>query len=407
MSRPTAHPMASSLAAALILAIFLPGELAAAGLDDAQGGSRYAAEMTRAAALSDQKRWVDALSIYERLQTEAPQEPDVYHRRVMTLADLGSASLAWSLYQARPELFSDAERARLSADRIARLTVWGGFRPLDEPRRLQDMQRAADARTSGSGALEPDPSAPLRQGFDDLVILNGLERHQETASRYRQMRADGIDIPPYALAAAGDSLLALQQPEASIEALEDAAAALPDDIDTQVVLAYAYLESERHADALRHLQKIAANETAWPKTDDVRVAYQNWNRYSADSNLAMIRAYSEDPAGAQAMLAPMTRLAPSNPDLQAKLGIVLLKRGWEDQALERFDVAHTQDPRNLEARIGQVNALVAQQRIDRAAAVRGALLETYPDNVHVQRLDRHWRARSGAQVEIAAARGRS
>lgn len=400
-----ARPLTLGAAAALSLA--MTGPAAGAMEHDASASSRSPALMTRAAALSDQKRWVDALAIYQRLQSETPDDPVVYRLRVMTLADLGSASLAWSLYQARPELFSEAERARLSADRIARLTVWGGFTPLSEGTRLADMQRAADARALGAGQVQSDPGALLRQRFDDIVVLNGLDRHEDAALLYQQLRAAGTEVPPYAQAAAGDSLLAIRRPEDAIHALEGAAAALPDDIDTQVVLAYAYLESERHADALAHLQKIAAREPAWPKVPGAPVGYQNWNRYQADTNLAMIHAYSSDPVTAQAALAPMARLAPNNADLQAKLGTVFMQRGWEDQALERFNVAHTIDPLSLQARIGQVGALAQVGRIDQARSIHDALLVAFPGNVHVDRMHQDWRTRTGWQVEIGAQRGRS
>lgn len=355
--------------------------------------------LARAAEARAQRRWMDALAIYGRLAAETPDDADVHRLRTLTLADLGSADRAWELLQARPELFSDAEHDRLQADHVARLAVWGGTRPLDEARRLQDMQRAADA-----AAAVDDPGS-ARHRFDRLVILNGLEQHGQAAALYRQLRAEGREIPPYALAAAGDSLLAARHPEEAIEALEDAVAALPDDIDTQVVLAYAYLESERHAEALAHLERLAAAEPAWAGEPGARIREQNWARYSADTALAMIRAYSGDPAAAQAVLAPMAAFAPNNADLQAKLGLVLMQRERPQAALQRFQVAHTQDPRNLEARIGRVEALAELGRMRRAREAHDALLAAWPDNVHARRLHRQWRSRTGWLVEASAHRG--
>lgn len=356
--------------------------------------------LARAAEARDQQRWLDALAIYERLAAEAPQDPEIHRLRTLTLADLGSAGRAWELLQARPELFSDAERNRLEADHVARLAVWGGTRPLDESRRLQDMQRAADA-----AAAVADP-ADLRHRFDRLVILNGLEQHEQAAALYRSLRAEGREIPPYALAAAGDSLLASRHPEEAVEALEGAVAALPDDIDTQVVLAYAYLESERHADARAHLERLVEAEPAWTGEPGARNPEQNWARYSAETALAMIRAYSRDPAAAQSMLAPMAAVAPNNADLQAKLGIVRMQRERPEAALQRFGIAHTQDPRNLEARIGRVEALAELGRMRRAREAHDALLATWPDNVHARRLHRQWRSRTGWQIEASVHRGR-
>lgn len=351
-----------------------------------------------AAGLRDDRRWLEALAVYERLQASAPGDDEVYRLRTLTLADLGSADLAWTLQQARPELFDPAQRQRLAADRIARLARWGGVVPIDEAHRLDDMQRAA--------AAIDDVAASPRQRFDQLVVLNGLEQHAEVAEQYRQLRSDGLEVPPYALAAAGDSLLAVRRPREAIEALEGATAALPDDVDTQVVLAYAYLEAGRHADAQAHLQRIVANEPAWARQPEAKAGFPNWKRYSAETNLAMVHAYSRDPARAQAMLEPMVAYAPHSADLQAKLALVLMQRGLDEQALQRFDIAHTQDPRNLEARIGQVGALAELGRLRRAREAHDALLAGYPDNVHARRLDREWRSRTGWQLEASARRGR-
>lgn len=369
--------------------------------DSADTSPSAAAALERAAQARARGDWLDALAIYERLQAASPADGKLYRLRTLTLADLGSADRAWALLQARPELFDRAEHDRLQADRIARLAVWGGTRPLSESDRLRDMERAEAAATR-----LPGPATARRQ-FDRLVILNGLEQHEQAAALYRTLRDSGVELPPYALAAAGDSLLASRHPREAAEALEQAVGALPDDIDTQVVLAYAYLESGRHEDADAHLSSIVAAQPAWLRAPGARTADPNWNRYAAETNLAMVRAYSEDPATAAAMLAPMAAMAPSSPDLQAKLGIVALQRGRPTAALRRFEVAHTQDPRNLEARIGRVEALAELGRMRAAREAHDALLATWPDNVHARRLHDQFRQRTGWQVDAGFESGRS
>lgn len=403
MKHATARRLRLCVGAALCLPGALPAATAGSGADAAISAvAHHDAALATAADLRGDRRWLDALAVYERLQAAAPGDDEVYRLRTLTLADLGSADLAWTLQQARPQLFDEAQRKRLAADRVARLARWGRVVPVDEAHRLRDMQRAARAATAAA-AVAPS----LRQRFDQLVILNGLEQHAQAADSYRQLRAEGLQVPPYALAAAGDSLLAARRPLEAIEALEGATEALPDDVDTQVVLAYAYLEAGRHADARAHLQRIVANEPAWERQPDAKAGYPNWKRYTAETNLAMVHAYSMDPAGAQAMLEPMAAYAPHSADLQAKLGLVLMQRGHDEQALQRFEIAHTQDPRNLEARIGQVGALAELGRLRRAREAHDALLAAYPGNVHARRLDREWRSRTGWQLEASASRGRS
>lgn len=403
MKHATARRLRLCVTVASCLLGAMPAASAIGGTPDAAtpSVSDRDAALATAAALREERRWPEALAMYGQLQATAPEDAEVYRLRTLTLADLGSAELAWTLLQARPDLFDEAQHKRLAADRIARLARWGRVVPVDEAQRLRDMQRAAEA----SASLATTTPSPRNQ-FDQLVILNGLEQHEQTASHYRRLRADGLDIPPYALAAAGDSLLAARRPLEAIEALEDATGSLPDDIDTQVVLAYAYLEAGRHADAQAHLQHIVSNEPAWGRQAGAKAGYPNWKRYTAETNLAMLHAYSKDPARAQATLEPMVAYAPHSADLQAKLGVVLMQRGHDEQALQRFEIAHTQDPRNLEARIGQVGALAELGRMRRARVAHDALLAAYPDNVHARRLDREWRSRTGWQLEASARRGR-
>ena len=64
-------------------------------------------------------------------------------------------------------------------------------------------------------------------------------------------------VPPYALAKVGDSLLATRHPEEAATALEASLADMPGEFDIQLLLAYAYLESEQHERALAQLQSLA------------------------------------------------------------------------------------------------------------------------------------------------------
>src|SRR5690349_1887881 len=68
--------------------------------------------------LRSQRQWLAALAHIERAQIQRPDDERLYRLQVLTLADLGGAERAWSLAEARPTLFSDAERQRLSSDRL-------------------------------------------------------------------------------------------------------------------------------------------------------------------------------------------------------------------------------------------------------------------------------------------------
>lgn len=72
----------------------------------------------------DQARWVDALAAIERAQLREPNDDLLYKLQVLTLGDIGNAHRAWRLYQARPNLFDQDQKARLEANYVAKLVNW-------------------------------------------------------------------------------------------------------------------------------------------------------------------------------------------------------------------------------------------------------------------------------------------
>ena len=78
----------------------------------------------------------------------------------------------------------------------------------------------------------------------------------------------------------------------------------------------------------------------------------------------MVRAYSGDLPTAQRDAESMVEIAPGNGGLQSALGSVYMMRGWPRMALQRQQMAHALDPRDIEPRLGMEEAYVALQRDD-------------------------------------------
>ncbi|WP_255470548.1 poly-beta-1,6 N-acetyl-D-glucosamine export porin PgaA [Pseudoxanthomonas sp. 3HH-4] len=366
------------------------------------------AQMDDATRLRDQRQWLAALAIYERLLSAAPSDEEAYRLRTLTLADLGNAERAWQLYRARPAIFSGAEAERIENDRLARTIVWGGLYAQDTASRLDEMKQAERLMAEHLASLTPAQRAEAtRPRLDTLVILNTLEKHDEVVAAYRALLADGVEVPPYALAKVGDSLLATRQPEEAAAVLEISLAAMPGEFDIQLLLAYAYLESEQHARALAMLDALSKSNEPWPRAAGARLGHQNWHRFEADTNHAMVTAYGNRLQEAQVALEALASVAPNNAGLQSRLGNVFGMRGWSERALERQRMAMTLDPRSTEARIGATESLLALDRVDDARLLHDALLEQFPGNTHVQRLDRYWNAHLGWRGRAWAAAGRS
>lgn len=356
----------------------------------------------------DNAQWLDALAAIMRARQAAPEDALLYRLQVLTLSDIGNAHLAWQMYLARPELFDAAQKERFESNYLAKRVGWSLAYGASEDTRLDE---AEDALAKMEQHLQRDgqtvQTAPLRIRNDRLILLNRLGRHAQAREEYRALLAEGHPIPDYLLAPVGDSLMATQHPEEAIPVLQAALTSDPGQAQVRSELAYAYLETEQAPAAISLLQQWQAQEPAWRWANGARAPYANWPRYEADLNLAMVRAYSGDLPTAQATLEQMVAIGPGNTGTQTSLGNIYLMRGWPRRALERYSIAHTLDPRDVPARLGQYDAYLQTQRDDLARPLHDSLLAAYPNQPSVQRMDRGWKAHRGWQLHAYAEGGRS
>lgn len=335
----------------------------------------------------DQARWLDALGAIERASQQQPNDDLLFKLRVLTLGDIGNAWRAWELYQQRPQLFDDAQKQRLEGDYLAKLVVWSLAYSSSEDSRLEEAESTlARMQRYVGGEGTPPSQAPLRIRMDRLILLNRLGRHVQVREEARALQAEGHTLPDYVLPAVGDSLMGTLHPEEAIPVLQAAVAGDPARDASHSELAYAYLESEQQEKAIDLLQAWRDKEPAW-RWSNGKSPYANWSRYEADLNLAMVRAYSGDLVTAQHDLESMVDIAPGNGGLQSALGSVYMMRGWPRRALQRQQMAHALDPRDIEPRLGMEEAYVALQRDDLARPLHDDLVARYPTQPAVERMD--------------------
>ncbi|MCU1056123.1 poly-beta-1,6 N-acetyl-D-glucosamine export porin PgaA [Stenotrophomonas maltophilia] len=355
----------------------------------------------------DQARWLDALGAIERASQQQPNDDLLFKLRVLTLGDIGNAWRAWELYQQRPQLFDDAQKQRLEGDYLAKLVVWSLAYSSSEDSRLEEAESTlARMQRYVGGEGTPPSQAPLRIRMDRLILLNRLGRHAQVREEARALQAEGHTLPDYVLPAVGDSLMGTLHPEEAIPVLQAAVAGDPARDASHSELAYAYLESEQQEKAIDLLQAWRDKEPAW-RWSNGKSPYANWSRYEADLNLAMVRAYSGDLVTAQHDLESMVDIAPGNGGLQSALGSVYMMRGWPRRALQRQQMAHALDPRDIEPRLGMEEAYVALQRDDLARPLHDDLVARYPTQPAVERMDQAWRAHRGWQLKAWTDIGRS
>lgn len=372
------------------------------------GELRLPTPMQQAERLRDAHQYADALAIYERVLGADPHDRGAYAMRALTLADLGSAQLAWEAVQREPAAFSGAERERIDNDRLAAIIASGDAAPVDPAHRLAETDRAlVQIAATERDMPRQDAWEATRLRVDTLIALNRRQRHAEVVSRYQALRDDGIEVPAYALPVVADSLLALRRSAAAEPLLRQALAAGHPDVSTQLLLGWSLLEQERFDEALPLFERVAANQPPWPRREGAASGYENWDRFSADLALASARAAAQDARGAERLLRALQAIAPANPELQAALAAQEANRGWPQAALRRDQVALTLDPTQKDARVGVVENQRTLRRPDQAEAAMAPLRTNYPDDPGLARLDRTLSRDRGWQVHVASRLGDS
>ena len=359
-------------------------------------------------ALRDAKQYPDALQLIEAALQRDPGNKDLFRLRVLTLDDMGSTERAWELMQQRPQLFARYERERIEDDRVAARIRWGEAYASKESQRYDE---SIDALKKLRALQANDPRTATWQAtrlrVDALSALNHLQRHQEVVDGYQSLLRDHIDVPAYILPTVADSMMALRQPASASRLLQTYLKTQPSDVNAQVLLAYAWIEQERFDLALPMLERLAATQSAWPRRAGAKAGYENWDKYTADTTLAMAHAYANDNASAERALQALARIGPANAGLQAALGAVASRQLQPSAALQRYAMALTLDPRERDARLGEVDALAALHRMDQADAVMADLQTRYPEDLRIAREQHTLDLQRGWQFSLETGLGHS
>lgn len=371
-----------------------------------------AERLTLAASLRQARRWLDALGLYNEVLAADINNSQAYYFKTLTLADNGSAYFAWQLYRARPELFSADEARRLEEDRLARMILWGTTYTGEEVDNNNEMLSAELALQNYLNEFPAASADNLRAQLDKVIIDNHLQKHTEVINTYEKLMQQGVTLPGYVLAKVGDSLLAMHKPDQAVAFLEPAVAITPrdaEDIDTAILLAYAYSESEQFDKAFDLLDQLVKAQKPWLKADNSRQHYANLRRLEIDGNQAMMHSYADKLPEAQQALESLIAIAPKNADLHSKLAAIYLRRGWHEKSLLQTAIVDTLEARQVSARITQVEALTQLQRYGAASRELSVLVSLHPEQSHVKQLQRSWHSNLGwnGTVSVAGARSKS
>lgn len=328
----------------------------------------------------------ETLEFARRLLAVAPMDREARRQEVLQLRALGDLTQALQRAQQAAGLFSPDELRNFANDAAAALVRKGELPSANEAERLAAVDQAIAEldRLIAQFSTEGEAARPnfLRARFDRIVALGDRGRGNDVIADYAALKAEGVELPPFALKVVADAYETNHDPDAARVLYEEALAGAPGDFQIRVGLFYAQIETEDFAAAFRTIDALAADQP--PFIAGSQIPSPEWLR--AQMIAALARYYAGDGPEAERRLQRLIAMAPWDAGLRQALAAVWLGKGKPRAADAQFAAAQTITPDDLN--IAAARADVAVTRGDRVAgaAALNQLRERAPLNKSIERL---------------------
>lgn len=351
---------------------------------------------------------LESAALLRRVLDLDPEHAEAYRLEALRLAEIGAAFLAARRAEARPDLFSTDDLARLRADQAAMAVRFARVAPRDRSDRYVAVDRALALLDRAIAEAPADAGFPLdRIRFDRVLALAARNRMDEVVREVDALVAEGVELPPYVLRVAGDAHLALRDPERAREHFSRSLAEWPESVEARIGLFYAMIEGEDFDGAFAVIDSLVAEEPAWRHPPEPREARENPGRVDAEVAAALGRSFAGMLPEAQSRLEELSALAPMNVAIRQELGSVYLWRGWPRRAEAELDLALAVDPDHTGALIGKAATHIDLFELDAADRILDRLIADAPDHAHVRRLQARRREAGAWRLRVDGHAARS
>lgn len=333
-----------------------------------------------------------AANAYQDALRLDPQSREAFRGYVFALNGAGMPYLAARTADRRLDLFSKDEQRQL-AHSVAGHTVNFGEAQLMVDHRKPRFQTTDTALDETANVLHRYDGPQLATRFDRMVALRDRQMMQEVVRLYEETHTAGVTMPSYAMAAAADAYLYLEQPERArdlyIAAIADAGRGDVANIDTwRNGLAYAYSEAEQHDEAQAVADGVQQTTPTLANRGIPSVEAPNEDYPTATVTPALIRMYADRLNAAEKHLANLRAIAPFNGQTRLAWASLQSSREHPRAALEEFTLMQLDDDKSIGAQVGRGESLLALNEFTQAKAMLPPLQADYPESKGVQNFAR-------------------
>ncbi|WP_231906579.1 poly-beta-1,6 N-acetyl-D-glucosamine export porin PgaA [Cupriavidus gilardii] len=358
----------------------------------------------------------EALFEADRAHGLAPQRKDVVREYVRALEHAGLPEAALRVADEHPGLLDRADRLELELDVTAEQVRLADMPSRTEAERFAIADRALaryDQLLPQLRGTGPRGEAQLRRArIDRLAALHARVRMQDLVNEYEALRAEGVEVPAFALSDVAAAYLYLRHPEQAetlyAQAIREA---YPPGGDAEARLAaqtglyYAHAEAEKFPPAGEVVQQASAEQPRWRWLRGQPTRQPNDLWLDAAEVSARSRRQADDTVDAQQRLEDLVSRAPGNSRLRVLLAELYRARGWPRQAEVELKLAETLAPRAVPLEVQQGHAALDLQEWRQAEMLRNDTMARYPEDLAVRRLDRDWQVHNKSELRIEGYRG--
>lgn len=380
---------------------------------------RISLQDLRAAVARAEGDSFQAIAAYAEIDRLRPGQNNAGREAATLLASSGAASTAFeeaeAAERAHAGTFSALSLSTLQQQALAQRLRWA-IQDRDErmgPSRVTSLDRvlaeqdAALARLDAAAAKAGPADAEawritrVRLQSDRLLALVERGRPADAIALYGALRDTGTELPPYGLAAAARAFAQERRSADAVPLYEAAVADLPMPDEIHFGLVYAYQDTGRFEEAEALLKRM---EDATPAFLRLAPEARRPNgQYTDVSGMrSLLTLYGNRPALAQQRFATLTGEAPLNAGYAQGAALTERLRDHPEAALARFEALAANQPFDIGARAGHVEALMDAGEFAEARRRAESLQADAPDAPEVRELARKRRAITGPQLEIDA-----
>lgn len=216
----------------------------------------------------------------------------------------------------------------------------------------------------------------------ELSLLESQARHTKAEQELRS------GTPHWVVASATDAYLYFQEPEKALASYEDVLSQGwdPDYGGSRMSIFHSLIELGRYKEAGRILEQLDKGMPA--QIIDRGILRDNWRKEEIAYSRGWLLLYQDRLAEAQRLLKDVLSRAPFNTNARTALAHAYLWRGWPRLAQEEFEIIRAIESKDVAGEIGYCYCLNQNDRGKEARSLAEGLLKKYPNNKHIQRLNR-------------------